>query len=159
MPPHLPRRSHFERGRAGSARDITASSRSFVVPALAQEIEAVFGGQIELLGLTSDLPDIGPGNDPVSVDLVWRSVETPTADYTVSLQWLGTDDRPAAQADALLPGPSGTWLPGQVVTQSVTVPLPPQPGDYRLVAVLYNAADPAFPRLRLADGGEWVQLK
>ena len=63
------------------------------------------------------------------------------------------------EADALLPGPSATWLPGQVVTQSVTVPLPPLPGDYRLVAVLYNAADPAFPRLPLAGGGEWVQLK
>lgn len=118
---------------------VAPSSRRFAAPVLAQEIGAVLGGQIELLGLTAQ--DAGSA----TVDLVWRAADTPTADYTVSLQWLGTDDRPAAQADALLPGPSATWLPGQVVTQSVTVPLPPLPGDYRLVAVLYNAARPLSP--------------
>jgi hypothetical protein len=46
------------------------------------------------------------------------------------------------------------WRPGQIVPDRVTLQLPPDlpAGDYRIEVGLYNAADPALPRLSLADG-------
>lgn len=138
---------------------VTASSRSFSPPALVRTFSAIFGEQVELLGLAAELPSILEDKDVVDVALVWRAAQSPEADYAVSLQWLGGDGRPVAQADAVLPGPSSTWLPGQVIEQTVALPIPPDAAELNLVAVLYDPGQPDFPRLRLPGGGEWVPIR
>jgi hypothetical protein len=68
--------------------------------------------------------------------------------YTVFVQLLGVDDRPAGQHDAV-PGdgflPTTSWVNGEVLTDGheLVVKADAAPGVYRLVVGLYNAASGA----------------
>jgi hypothetical protein len=54
--------------------------------------------------------------------------------------------------------PTTTWLPGEILTDPYTLPLPPSlsPGDYRLITGLYHAV--TGERLLVASGGDFVEL-
>jgi len=63
-------------------------------------------------------------------------------------------------ADHAPPKPTQGWVPGEIITDPVTLTLPPElpPGDYALEIGLYDATDPAFTRLLLNNGDTRVLL-
>ncbi len=95
------------------------------------------------------------------VTFVWRALAVPPADYTVFLQLIAADGSLAAQRDGAPRGgyrPTGTWTPGEQVRDQHGLSLPPAlpPGDYRLIAGLYNPAD--GQRLTAPDGADFIEL-
>jgi hypothetical protein len=57
-----------------------------------------------------------------------------------------------------LPGGSSNWLANQVELQTIFITVPELPGDYRLVAAVYDANATDFPRLLTPDGSDLVDL-
>lgn len=146
---------------------VLPSSRNFTAPPLAVVTEENFSqtgddapAQVRLLGLATAIPPTMTVNAQLTLDLVWQSIAptTPAADYVVTLQLLGPDGRPVAQADQPLPGGSTSWLTGQVERQSLTLAAPPAPGRYSLILALYHATQTGFPRLVTSTGDDFVEL-
>ncbi len=154
---------------------ILSSSRNFTPPLLALPLEQNFVqpepgtdgdpqrgtmAQVRLLGLLQTISTTVSANAQLPIDLVWQAAASvaPAADYVVTLQLLGGDGRPIAQRDQPLPGGSTNWLPGQVEVQTLTLSIPPEPGDYRLIVALYHTAQDGFPRLITPAGNDFVQL-
>ncbi len=152
---------------------VLPSTRSFVVPNLAQSIGAdLFASappsaateaapQLRLLGLVKPLPEQLTTTTPLTVTLAWQAPqvqETATYDYAISAQLLDRQNRPATQADALLPGGTSSWLPGEVVTQTLTIPPPPEAGTYRLIVAAYQPDQLTNPRLVTATADDFIEL-
>ncbi|MBI3957554.1 MAG: hypothetical protein HY328_02005 [Chloroflexi bacterium] len=142
---------------------IHPASRSFELPALEPVLSANFGEQIVLTGLTeTELPEqIAPGV-VLPLTFVWQSNGThrvpARTDYTMSVQWLDGDGRPAGQWDERLPRGSSAWLPTEVISQIIKLAAPEQPGEYRLIVAVYDANRSGLPRLRLPNGDDFVQV-
>ena len=82
--------------------------------------------------------------------------------YAVFLQLLSPDGRLVAQDDGLpMDGqaPIHTWMAGETIADPHTVTVPERlgPGDYSLIAGLYDPR--TMERLRLADGEDYVRLE
>ena len=103
-------------------------------PALAPQYSAnaIFGGQIELLGY--DVPPIAAG-EPLIATLYWRVLAPPNADDYLpfahlrdawDLQWGSTDP---------FDYPSSEWEPGQVIVQRLEIDVSrlTPPGEYTLL--------------------------
>ncbi|MFC1961041.1 hypothetical protein ACFLYO_10055, partial [Chloroflexota bacterium] len=78
----------------------------------------------------------------VTVDITWQPFERPPVDYSAFLHLSpGEDLPPVAQADMTLGGtfPSGVWLPGDEITDRLTLILPDDlpPGVYDLLLGVY----------------------
>jgi hypothetical protein len=118
-----------------------------------------FGGQIALVGLRSRAQRYAPGQ-AVTLDLVWRAERKPEADYTVFMHLRRADD--GAQIAALDSppqngaAPTSGWSPGQVITETRAVPIPPDApaGEYNVIIGLYQY--PSFERLMI-DGQELTE--
>jgi hypothetical protein len=137
---------------------VTGSSRLFDPPAYQTPIDELLGDTLHLLGIIEPLQISPRANQQVALTLVWQAVERMRTDYTASIQWLDSDGKLAAQADLPLPGGSSNWLPGQVELQTIFVTSPEMPGDYRLVAAVYDAEAADFPRLLTPDGRDLIDL-
>jgi hypothetical protein len=137
---------------------IQPSTRRFDLPVLAQPLDTTFGDLLELSGLVDRLPSQLEAGDPLPLTLVWRSLAPTDADLSVTVQLLDETGRPIRQIDEPLPGGSSLWLAGEVVTQSLTLTVPDLAGTYRLIVAVYNADEAGFPRLRLADGADALDL-
>ncbi len=147
---------------------VLPSSRSFTAPRLAESLQLdLFAPtardvpQLRLLGLRDRLSIPVDAQTPLTVTLVWQAPvdqAAPIHDYTISLQLLAADGLPAAQIDLPLAGGTSTWLPGEVVTQTVTLGEPLPTGDHRLIAVVYNPMQPGNPRLVTATGEDFIEL-
>jgi mannosyltransferase len=115
-----------------------------------------FGDQIALVGLRSRAQRYAPGQ-AVTLDLVWRAERKPEADYTVFMHLRRADD--SAQIAALDSppqngaAPTSGWSPGQVITETRAVPIPPDApaGEYNVIIGLYRY--PSFERLTIDDQG------
>ena len=131
---------------------------------------AVLGDQVSLLGATwrdasgavvaPDRLSLQPG-DPFSVQLFWQADAEMDADYTAFVHVVGPDGKLAAQADQPpLHGflPTTAWVPGQVVADTYTLTLPADapPGEYRLLAGMYDPA--TMTRLPVQGDGDAVPL-
>ena len=137
---------------------ILPANRSFDLPPLNPALAARFGGQVTLAGLTENqIPAELVAGSPLPLHFVWQSI-TPTADYTMSVQWLDGDGRPAGQRDEWLPRGSSAWLPNEVVSQIIELAAPEQPGEYQLIVAVYDANRSGLPRLYLANGDDFVQV-
>jgi hypothetical protein len=117
--------------------------RSFSLPPVDVPVDATFGNAIELVGFNSQslISNLHPGNE-VAVTLIWRALAPVDADYTVTVQLLGSDGRVYGQRDVPpLDGaaPTSTWSPGEVLTDTYrfTVATEAKSGEYRLLAVMY----------------------
>src|SRR5690606_3202586 len=82
---------------------ILGSSRLFVAPSYTTPVDARFGDTLHLLGIIEPVQTTLRPDDQVVMTLVWQALESPSVDYTATVQWLGADAKPAAQADLLLP--------------------------------------------------------
>jgi mannosyltransferase len=137
---------------------ITGSSRLFNPPPFNTPVDEVFGESLHLLGIIEPLQISPRATEQLAVTLVWQAVQRMPTDYTASVQWLDATGALTAQADQPLPRGSSNWLPGQVELQTIFIPAPETPGDYRLAAALYDANAPDFPRLLTADGRDLIDL-
>jgi len=134
---------------------------------------ARFGGQIELLGYEmrpgdprprvsplegADERALAPGQ-PLQINLYWRALAPPAADYTLFLHLYDAAGQRVAQRD--LPPrsddyPPSRWRPGELVIDRADMPLPAlPPGEYRFDIGLYDTATgAALP----ADSGAPITL-
>jgi hypothetical protein len=98
--------------------------RAFELPSPQYPLDTDFGGQIRLLGY-----DLGCESRISTCDLLlyWQALEPLDTSYTVFAQLLDQDGRVRAQADAVPQDggyPTIWWLPGEVVADPLTLPLP-----------------------------------
>jgi|GEM_PF-1016945 len=141
---------------------LATRSRQFDPPAIATPLEVAFGNepQLKLIGFELKETTLTP-DTPLSLTLYWQGVAEMKTTYTVFVQLLNSAGQVVAQVDAQpLTGaaPTTTWLPGEILTDPYTLTLPAElpPGDYRLIAGLYNAA--SGERLPVATGADFVEL-
>jgi hypothetical protein len=124
--------------------------RTFSVPELEDILAVDFGDQIRLEGIELM-------RQPTAVDLTlwWRALEAPEEDYTVFVHLFAPGDPQAVvQSDAQPRGgayPTSWWAAGEVVSETVTLPLEDVPaGTYQLAVGLY---DRTVTRLPAVDAG------
>jgi hypothetical protein len=123
-------------------------------------IKATLGqGQVQLVEV--NLVESLRAGQGLPVEFVWLPLTQPSLDYNLFLQLLDADGRLVAQHDSPPNGgysPTSTWQPHQPITtrHALTLPLDLQPGDYRLIAGLYNPV--TTERLSVAEGGDFVEL-
>jgi hypothetical protein len=103
---------------------------------------------------------LAPGR-ALPVELTWLPLSQPQADYNLFLQLLNAAGLPVAQHDSPPNGgysPTSAWLPRQPVIARHALALPANlvPGNYRLIAGLYNPASGA--RLAVPTGGDFIEL-
>jgi hypothetical protein len=125
------------------------------VPSLSRPVTATLGAEdIELLG--SDLPEQAAPGEALTPTLVWRA-RTTSANraYTVLLHLVDADGNVVAQGDGLPVRPTTSWRRGEVVSDERLVVLPADlpAGTYTVLVGLYDATDPAYPRLPVTVDG------
>jgi len=130
---------------------VAGREHNFIMPAMQQRLAVRLGEGAALLGY-----DLSPDRRPLTLapsesmrlTLYWQGVAPMDTSYTVFVQLLGADNRLGGQHDAL-PGdgllPTTSWVKDEILADlhQVTVRLDAQPGTYRLVAGLYDAASGA----------------
>ncbi|HTP06831.1 MAG TPA: hypothetical protein VMP08_01170, partial [Anaerolineae bacterium] len=112
------------------------------VPPLQIDRRAQFAEPIELLGANLS-PQPYQAGGRLDIDLVWQASGHPANDYTVFVQLLDANGKPAAQGDGdPLNGLrlTSSWRPGEVIVDQHHVPLKDDlaPGDYTLYVGLYQ---------------------
>ncbi len=137
---------------------VLGSSRIYQPPPYRTNVDIIFGEMLHLLGVIEPLQLSPRAGEQVALTLVWQALDHIPADYTVTVQWLGPDARPAAQSDLPLPGGSSNWVVGQVELQTIFVSAPKNPGLYRLVAAVYDANQDTLPRVLTRDGRDLIDL-
>jgi hypothetical protein len=136
--------------------------RSFDLQPVDIPVGAVFGHAIELVGFMPDssLSDLRAG-DEMAVTLVWRAQAPVGADYNITLQLLGPDERVYGQRDAPpLRGSAhtSTWTPGEVLYDPyhLAVASDAPPGEYQLIVAMYLIE--TGERMSVREGGDVVTL-
>lgn len=117
---------------------------SSVLPDDLMPVSVTFGAgnEISLPGYTIDVND-----DLVTLTLYWQAQTTLPQNYNVFVHLTGADGAMLAQRDsvpAAATRPTRTWLPGEVIADAYTIPLPPdmQPSQTADLWVgMYNPAD------------------
>ena len=111
-----------------------------------QPAEADFAGRIELLGMRQI--------SETELILFWRALAETDTDYTIFAHLVDAAGETLVNADHRPQRPTREWRPGQVIPDRVTLALPPDlpAGQYQIEVGLYDAGDPAMPRLPLKDG-------
>jgi mannosyltransferase len=153
--------------------EILPTTRNFTPPAeVDMPLKADFSGRTTLIGadcrLSTSSSDDGasqaacraaPG-ETVTLTLYWRADSRMDINYTVFTHLLGPGETVVVNADHAPAKPTQGWVPGEIIADSVTLTLPADlsPGNYAIEVGLYNAADPAFPRLSLTTGDTRIIL-
>jgi hypothetical protein len=132
---------------------------STVPPAITRPIHRTLDRSIELVTIRL-LDPLQPGQ-LLPVEFHWLPLEPLPANYNLFLQLLTPDGSLVAQHDSPPNGgytPTSTWPAGQPVSSHHALALPPDlpPGDYRLIAGLYNPA--TGRRLPVDTGHDLVEL-
>ncbi len=141
---------------------ITPVEHRFEAPPVRWPSEAIFGGQVRLIGVDANPPQAAPGGT-LAVTVVWQAVTAMDRSYTAFVHLLDRNGRVVAQEDHV-PGrdarPTTSWLPNEVIVDrfDLTLPADLPPGRYTLEIGLYDANQPGFPRLSLDIGGDAVRL-
>lgn len=117
------------------------------------------GSQIALIGYEIADPNVEPG-ECLRVDLYWQSLAPATADYTVFVHLLDSDDRQWSQGDKRPQKGYSTllWEVGEIVLDrcEIPVPLDSSPGKYRISVGMYRADN--MQRLPVSHDGQPVSM-
>ncbi len=120
--------------------EVTAPPHQFELPvgATTPAGPAQLAQNVTLAGYEVALVDLA-----LVLHLYWRAEAPLTSRYKVFAQLLAGDNRVMAQSDSFPAAgqrPTTGWLPGEVISDTHTLPLPPElpPGPYRLIAGLYQ---------------------
>ncbi len=149
------------------ALHLTAPQRTFTAPEGLTIINANFG-PTSLYGLSA--PTQAAPGESISVRLVWESRTPLSESYRVFLHLINPEGVLIAQSDGVPADwtrPTTGWLPGEFVTETRTLPLPPDapPGTYTLFAGMYSPdtalrlTTPDFPDGRVPLGNIEVSGK
>jgi hypothetical protein len=135
--------------------EIEPTERVFTAPETQYPSEANFGGLVTLVGADLDTATVEPG-ETLHLTLYWQAQTGMDKSYTVFTHLLDTDSRIWAQQDGIpVSGarPTTGWVPGEVIRDEIQLTVDPQapPGDYVIEVGLYDAGDPALPRLPVLD--------
>jgi hypothetical protein len=126
-----------------SVGEVRVLDRDYSAPPCRTAVNAILGEEkIELSCSTLSTNKLSPGK-ALDLALVWRSHAPIKADYTVFAQLVGPDGKVWAQQDNYPQQnrlPTSRWLPEEAVVDRYTLSLPPDapPGDYRLLAGMYD---------------------
>jgi len=101
--------------------------------------------------------DLEQADGALKLTLWWQVLQAPQADYTVFVHLFDpVTEAVVVQSDAQPRGgmfPTSWWVAGEVVSDTVTLPLEPVPqGTYRLAVGLYDATLTRLPAA--AAGGQ-----
>jgi hypothetical protein len=125
---------------------LDSRERSFEQPTVQHPLEATLGQppQVTLLGYDLAQADVAPGAT-LPLTLYWQAEAELGSNYTVFIQLLNPAQQVVAQVDRppqAGQAPTTTWLPPEIVTDPYDLTLPENlpPGEYRLIAGLYDAA-------------------
>jgi len=130
--------------------------RCYRPPAMQYHVDVVLGDDVRLLGYDLADASVKPGGT-VELTLYWQALRRmDNIYYAVFNHLIGPDGTTVDQADSWPRGgtyPTLQWLPGEVVEDSYTIPVPPDapPGEYTLRVGMYNAANGERP-VTLVDG-------
>jgi len=122
--------------------------RTFLLPSLQPALRVDFGAQVRLAGY-----GLEQESDALRLALWWQALQAPAADYTVFVHLFDPDTEAiVAQSDSTPQAgayPTSWWAEGEVVSETVTLPLEGVPeGSYWLAVGLY---DRTVARLRAVD--------
>ena len=117
------------------------------------------GSQIALIGYEIADPNVEP-EECLRVDLYWQSLVPATADYTVFVHLLDSDDRQRSQGDKRPQRGYSTllWEVGEIVLDRCEIPVPSDtpPGKYRISVGMYRADN--MQRLPVSHDGQPVSM-
>jgi len=135
--------------------EIQATERVFTVPETQHPSGANFGNLVTLIGADLDTATVEPG-ETLHLTLYWQAQTKMEKSYTVFTHLLDADSRIWAQQDGIpVSGtrPTTGWVPSEVIRDGYQLAVDPQapPGDYVIEVGLYDAGDPALPRLSVLD--------
>jgi hypothetical protein len=138
---------------AGPARTVAAGElapieRQWSAPAEILALDANLGGQVTLLGYTTSARE-----NETQVTLYWQAQHELSVSWKVFVQWISAGQT-LAQDDAVPGGwqrPTTGWMAGEVVpdVHILAIPASPAPGEYTLIAGMYDEA--TLQRLPLFD--------
>jgi uncharacterized membrane protein len=135
--------------------EILPTERNFTPPdRVDMAVEADFSGQATLLGADCPAACRASAGSSITLTLYWRAETTFETNYTVFTHLLGPAETVIINADHTPPRPTQGWVGGEIITDPVTLTIPPDlaSGSYPIEVGLYNAADPAYQRLPLTNG-------
>lgn len=141
--------------------EILPTERHFIPPASVDiPLEANFADVISLIGL--DCPNdctAAPG-ESITLTLYWRALASPEQNYTIFTHLLDTNENVLTNADHPPPKPTQGWVSDEIITDAVTLSIPPElpAGSYPVEIGLYDAAAPDLQRLPLTTGQNRVLL-
>lgn len=123
-----------------SALPVQLRAREFTVPPLAHPQRAAFGGLIRLHGY-----DLLQGRDQLTLTLWWQAEQAPGRDYKRFVHLFNPATEQVPVQDDAMPRawtyPTSQWVAGEVVSETVTLPLSGlAPGEYRLAVGWYDPA-------------------
>jgi hypothetical protein len=116
-------------------------------------LDANFGGTARVAGYDISAAEVAPG-DEWELTLYWEALAPMAVNYTVFVHVEDATGQIVAQADRQPTGgfhPTSAWTPGQALKDSyrLTIPEDTSPGEYRVLAGLYDPA--TSERLPLLD--------
>ena len=145
--------------------EVAGRRRTWEAPKDVRETRATFGSAVELIGVTAPPTMTVSAGQIVTVTLVWDVLQPPGRDIARFLHVLGPDGMfvtqrsgvPCAGRDSASPDdacPSTSWLPNEILVDTVEVTLPADlpPGRYPLATGWYDPA--TLERLPARDGQE-----
>jgi hypothetical protein len=116
--------------------------RVLTLPPLAHPVDVDFDGDVRLAGYDLETGQ-NQGAKSLQLTLWWQALKTPAADYTVFVHLFDpVTEELVAQSDAqprLGAYPTSWWTVGEVVSDTITLPLAEIPeGNYRLAVGVYD---------------------
>ena len=126
-------------------------------------MSVTLGNQIMLAGYDIKSPREASNLQSQEVDLrlYWQALREMNENYTVFVHLVDKDGIVRSQKDNAPVNdtyPTSLWQPGEFVTDTYRLPLPPDlpPGDYTVKVGMYRAETGA--RLQIAGNGDRVEL-
>ncbi|MCL5995427.1 MAG: glycosyltransferase family 39 protein [Chloroflexi bacterium] len=121
-----------------------------------EAVDVRFGEHIQLAGTRWRARQFTPG-EVITLDLLWRSDQKLTTDYTVFVHLRRSEDGEQVAAFDSPPmngaAPTTSWTPGTTITDThaIQIPTDARVGQYAVVIGLYQY--PSFERLQIAGQG------
>jgi 4-amino-4-deoxy-L-arabinose transferase-like glycosyltransferase len=152
---------------------VDAPARDTEVPPMAHRLDLAVGDGAQLLGYDLAMDALRPSGT-LSTTLYWRGIAAMPASYRATVQLVPVDPAtgdptgpPVAQHDGIPAAgtrPTTGWAPGEVITDPHAFPLPADlaPGDYLVIAALYDPEQPDQPRPAVTQSGvlrDYVRLE
>lgn len=151
-----------ERLRADANYKVAAEAEGYLLlerdntPYVGQRLDTTFGDSLVLVGYDLRNEEVAPG-EILSLKLWWEARRHTDTNYTAFVHLIDSDGRLWSQRDDYPAGkflPTSEWKQGDLwqAEWPITVPADTPPGDYRLIAGLYNLE--TMQRLPLTEGGQ-----